>query len=240
MATALLEWSEEWRRSGVIDELSAARFEIDSRLKFAIREPSRPPQVEAVMAVLPQIGTGASPLDRRPALLRETVRDHHPSVAVRRATAERYRALVEREDTQRQPRLRFIEVGYEHQTGRSGRSAQNGVGGRISVEVPFGARERANAGYYQALTRQEQSEERRLVEEQVSRGLEALGVLAEFESRAERWAELEALAGAAERLADRWWRDRLARPAQVASLLDGAFAARDAILDARERAGIAR
>lgn len=233
---ALLEWSEEWRRSGVIDELSAARFEIESRLNFATREPARPPQLEVVLPVLPQIGAGATPLVQTVELLRETVRGHHPSVAVRRAMAERYSALTDREDAQRRPRLRFLEVSYEHQTGGGG---SNGVGGRVAVEVPFGTRERANASHYQALVRQEQSEERRLVEEQVRSGLEALEELADFESRADRWAELEALAGAAERLADRWWQDRLARPAQVAALLDGAFAARGAVLDARERAGMA-
>jgi hypothetical protein len=73
----------------------------------------------------------------------------------------------------------------------------------------------------------------------VRRSLEALGELADFEARAVQWEELQALADAAEQVADRWWRDRLARPSQVAALLDQAFAARSAVLDARERAAIA-
>lgn len=233
---ALLDWSKEWRRSGVIDELSAARFELDSRLKAATREPQRVPRVEVVMPVLPDVGSSPGVLVQALPMLRETVKEHHPSVAVRRAMAERYRALVDREDSQRTPRLRFLEVAYERQTGRGG---SDGVGGRVAVDIPFGARERANANRYEALVRQEQGEERRLVEERVGASLEALTQLSEFEARAHRWSELESLAGAAERLADRWWQERLARPAQVAALLDGAFTARSAVLEARERAGIA-
>jgi hypothetical protein len=233
---ALLAWSEEWRRSGVVDELSAARFKLESRLKSATREPLRAPPVEVVLPVLPEVGRNAGLLVQGLPMLRERVSEHHPSVAVRRAMAERYRALVDREDSQRTPRLRFLEIAYERDTGRGGR---DGVGGRVAVDFPFGARERANANRYEALVRQEQSEERRLIAERVGASLEALGELSQFEARADRWAELESLAGAAERLADRWWRERLARPAQVAGLLDGAFTARSAVLDARERAGIA-
>ena len=129
-----------------------------------------------------------------------------------------------------------MDVSYQYESGSGG---DHGVGGRLAFEVPFGARERASAGRYRALVRQEQSEEQHLVEEQVRRSLEALGELADFEARAEQWQELQALAGAAERIADRWWRDRLARPSQVAALLDEAFAARSAVLDARERAAVA-
>ena len=233
---ALLEWSEEWRSAGTIDELAAARFEIESRIKLATREPVCPPQAEVVMPVLPELGARPRGLVRAPPLLRETVRRHHPSVAVRRATVERYRALSERARSEARPWLRFVDVSYQYESGGGG---DHGAGGQLAFEIPLGARERADAGRYQALVRQEQSEEQRLVEEQVRRSLEALGELADFEARAARWEELEALAGAAERIADRWWRDRLARPAQVAALLDQAFRARSAVLDARERAAIA-
>ncbi len=233
---ALLEWSEEWRSVGTIDELTAARFKLESRVKLATREPPRPPQVEMVMAVLPEVGARAGGLVREAPLLREMVRRHHPSAAVLRATAERYRALSDRAHSEAMPWLRFVDVSYQHESGGGG---SHGGGGQLAFEIPLGARERANAGRYRALVRQEQSEEQRLVEEQVRRSLEALGALADFEARAGRWEELEALAGAAEQIADRWWRARLARPRQVAALLDQAFAARSAVLDAQERAAIA-
>jgi hypothetical protein len=233
---ALLEWNEEGRSAGTIDELAAARFEIESRIKLATREPARPPQVEGVMPVLPEIAARPRGLVQAPRLLRETVRSHHPSAAVRRATAERYRALSDRARSQARPWLKFVDVSYQYESGGGG---DHGGGGRLAFEIPLGARERADAGRYRALVRQEQSEEQRLVEEQVRRSLEALGELADFEARAVQWEELQALADAAEQVADRWWRDRLARPSQVAALLDQAFAARSAVLDARERAAIA-
>jgi hypothetical protein len=233
---ALLEWSEDWRSAGTIDELAAARFEIESRLKLATREPPRPPQVEVVMPVLPEVGARPTGLDRRLPLLRETVRSHHPSAALRRATAERYLALSDRADSQAKPRLKFVEASYRYESGAGG---DHGGGGRLAFEIPFGIQERASAGRYRALVRQEQSEEQRLVEEQVRRSLEALDALADFEARAAQWQELKWLAEAAEQIADRWWQDRLARPAQVAALLDQSFAARSAVLEARERAAIA-
>jgi hypothetical protein len=233
---ASLEWSGEWQRSGVIDELSATRFELERRLKLATREPVRPPQVEVVIPVLPEIEARPLRLVRALPLLRETVRSHHPSVTVRRATAERYRALSNRANSQAKPWLKFVDVSYEHESGGGG---ANGGGARLAFELPLGARERASAGRYQALVRREQSEEQLLVDEQVQSGLQALGELADFESRTEQWQELQQLAGDAEGIAERWWRDRLARPSQVASLLDEAFAARVAVLEARERAAIA-
>ena len=231
---ALLEWSQEWRESGMIDELSAARFEIESRVKLATRQPPRPPAAEVVVPVLPEIEARPSHLVREPSLLRETVRHHHPSVALRLATAERYQALSKRARSRARPWLKFVDVSYEHAA-----SGRDGLGGKLSFEIPLGMRERANAGRYQSLVRQEENEGEYLLEEQVRRSLEALDELADFESRTEQWEELEQLAGSAEETADRWWRERLARPSQVAALLDEAFSARITVLDARERAAVA-
>jgi hypothetical protein len=233
---ALLEWNEEGRSAGTIDELAATRFEIERRIKLATREPARPPQVEVVMAVLPELGAGPAELVQARPLLRETVRRHHPSAAVRRALAEGYRALSERARSEARPWVKFVDVTYQHESGGGG---GHGAGGQLAFEIPLGARERADLGRYRALVRQEQSEEQRLVEEQVLRSLEALGELADFEARGAQWEELKGLALAAEQIADRWWRGRLARPSQVASLYDQALAARSAVLEARERAGIA-
>ena len=44
----------------------------------------------------------------------------------------------------------------------------------------------------------------------------------------------------AEQVADRWRDERLARPSQVENLIDRAYDARDAVLEAREQAGLAR
>jgi hypothetical protein len=164
------------------------------------------------------------------------VRDHHPSVGIRRATAERYRRLAQHARAQRLPGLLFVDLAYEHHTDRS----INGVGGQVAFDIPFGRAENADVRRFNALERQQRSETYAIVEDQVALSLQALSDLHEFEVGAERWLELERLAGLAEQVADRWWKGRLAKPSQVAALLDDAYAARIAVLDARERAASAR
>jgi hypothetical protein len=232
----LLEWNEDWRRSGVIDELSGARFEIDSRTKLATRRPSPIVERARTELQLPAVGIAPTPLDRSLERVRSAVREHHPSVAVHRATADRYRSLAERASARRLPKLRFVDVFYEHQTERS----RDGVGGQVAFEIPFGGESRADVGRYRALARQQRLEADAFVGEQLALSRQALEDLHDFESRAEHWIELEGLAERAEEVADRWWRARLARPSQVAGLLDDAFAARIAVLEARERAAAAR
>jgi len=70
--------------------------------------------------------------------------------------------------------------------------------------------------------------------------VQALQTLRSFEQRAPGLLELLVLANGAEAVADRWWESKLARPSEVAGLLDEAFSARRAVLSAREEAGVAR
>ncbi len=231
---ALLVWNTDWRSAGTIDELRGARFDLERRVKLASWEPGPVQTPKQVVAALPEIGEGTGVLVRDAELLRATVRRHHPSVALRRASAQRYRALAQRARARSQPWIKFVDVTYEHRSDKS----ENGVGGRLAFEIPLGG-ERANVGRYEALIRQESGEARGFVEEQMTRSLQALEELHAFESRSQRWRDLLRLADEAEEIADRWWRERLARPADVAALLDGAFTARSAVLEARERAGSA-
>ena len=234
---ALLEWSEDWRSAGTIDELAAARFEIESRIKLATREPARPPQVEVVMPVLPEIGARPTGLVRARPLLRETVRSHHPSAAVRRATAERYRALSDRADSEARPWLKFVDVSYQYESGGGGEPrSRRPAGLRDSPRARASGPTRAAIGRSFARSRAKSST--------WWRSRYAAAWRPSASSPTSRPApssgrSCEALARAAEQIADRWWRDRLARPSQVAALLDQAFAARSAVLDARERAAIA-
>ena len=109
----------------------------------------------------------------------------------------------------------------------------------MAFEVPFGGEARAEIRRFEALGRQQRSEANALVEDQILLSLQALNDVHDFESRADQWRELERLAAQAEQLADRWWQARLARPAQVAALLDDAYDARVAVLEAREGAASA-
>jgi len=78
------------------------------------------------------------------------------------------------------------------------------------------------------------------VDEQMLRGRFALESLHAFEARTDRLLDLLALANEAEAVADRWWRSKRGRPSQIAGLVDDAFTARRAVLEAREEAGLAR
>lgn len=229
---ALLAWNDDWRRAGTIDELRGARFELESRIRLASWEPAVIPLPERIVTALPGIDSPEGALVRDPDLVQDTVRRHHPSVAVRRATAERYRALAERARARNQPRLKFLDVSYEHRSDDD----DDGVGGQLAFEIPLGG-ERANASRYEALIRREDGQAQGIVGEQVTRSLRALDDLHAFEARSESWQNLLRLADEAEDIADRWWQSRIARPGDVAALLDDAFRARSTVLDARERAG---
>lgn len=236
----LLDWNENWRESGVIDELSGTRFELDSRVKLATRQPLPIAEHAPISMPLPEIGAGVGELVRDSEYLRATVRSHHPSARVHRATADRYLRLAERARARGLPGLRFVDVSYRHRTQHHATGSRDGVGGQVAFEIPFGGGSRAEIARFDALVRKQRFEGNALVEEQMSLSLQALSDIHDFEARADQWRELEELAADADQVADRWWKSRLARPAQVASLLDEAYAARIAVLEARERAANAR
>jgi hypothetical protein len=231
----LLDWNDDWRESGVVDELSGARFELDSRVKLATRRPTpiaQPPHPEIQ---LPEIGAAGGELVRSAEHLQAAVREHHPSVGLHEAMAARYWRLIDRARARRLPALRFVDLSYAHRSN----GHRDGVGGQLAFDIPFGGEQRAEIGRYEALSRQQRSEANALVADQISLSLQALNDVHDFESRAEQWRELERLAARAERVADRWWKGRHAKPTQVAALLDDAYAARIAVLEARERAASA-
>jgi hypothetical protein len=242
----LLAFNEEVERSGVINEVEASRFELSSRLRLTTRQPTFAPLPVAGAAALPSLDSPDGSLVRSEATLREAVIGHHPSVALHRATAVRYEALAARARSRNQPWIKFVDLSYEHRSGESGppsdpdTHSRNGGGGRIAFTIPFGGTQKANSLRYSALVREQQGEAAARVEEQVLRGTQALQLLHDFEQRAERLRELVALADGAEEIADRWWESKLAKPSQVAALIDEAFAARSAVLNAREEAGVAR
>lgn len=243
---SLLAYNDEGRRSGLISEIDASRFELSSRLRLATREPMPAPPQEARAAALPLLLPSDPPLDRSDTTLMQAVRRHHPSVALHHATAARYEAMAGRARSRGRPWVKFVELRYEHQTGESNGPGRpndpsvNGGGARVSFTVPFGGDASAEARRYSALVREQRSEAEALVADRTRGAALALEELHAFEARVAGLRELLNLADEADAIADRWWRSKLASPNQIANLLDEAFAARSAVLDARERAGIAR
>jgi hypothetical protein len=232
----LIAWNDDLRAAGMQNELEAVRFALGSKLDLERRSPGPVSALPVVLPLLPLLAPDAAPLDRAPAVLRETVLRHNPGAEVQRALEERYDALARRQDARRIPSLKFVDVGFEPRP-RDGDERE--VAARVAIEIPFGIKPRAEASRYRAMARSAANTQRLLVDERIEQSEAALLVIADFESRAERWLDVIALANSAEVVADRWQSSRNARPKQVATLLDDVYRARSAVLEARERAGIA-
>jgi hypothetical protein len=233
----LLEWNQEWLRSGRQSERTGTQFDLEGRIKLVAREPGPPPESGVATDALPPVERGPGALVTSEELLLETVRRQHPSVAVYRAVAARYQALSARSESTGRPSLKFVDFDYMPVAAGNDDHA---FGAQLAFEIPFGIESRADTSRYRALQRSEALEGERLVQEQVRRSLFALRKFEHFEANTHRWQELLELARDAEQVADRWRDERLARPSQVENLIDRAYDARGAVLEARERAGLAR
>jgi hypothetical protein len=234
----LLEWNEEWRRSGIQSERPATQFEIEGRIKLVSRRPGPPPEPSAATDLLPPVGRGQGTLAKSPELLGELVRTHHPSPAVHQAIAGRYQALSDRAKSSGRPWFEFVDLDYARVFGNDG--DENEFGGQLAFNIPFGIESRADASRFRALGRSEALEGERLIQEQTRQSQVALKEFRYFEANTEQWEELLELARSAEEVADRWGEQRLARPNQLENLIDRAYDARVTVLAARERAGLAR
>ena len=232
----LFDWNEQWRSSGLINELNAAGFELESKTQLAIRKPAPIRVPDQVLGELPSIGHAEGSLIRDGNVLRETVSRHHPSIAVRRASADRYRALANQAQARRLPWLRFVDLSYERGSKGTG---ENEFGGQLAFTVPVGSSQSGAASRYRHLASQESSEATARLNDRFERTSDALLEIQSFEFGKEHLRELADLATRAEMIADRWRQSRLAKPSAVAALLDRALSARTAIVDARERAAVA-
>lgn len=239
---ALLDWNDELRAAGTLDEVRLSRFELASQVRLATRDPHAIPspmtQLESdrVLDALPALAVGLDPLSADSESVRERLLRHQPEVGVHRANQERLAALARSEDLKRMPSLRFLDFGFEP-VAFPGDSRQWSAG--VSVDVPFGREARAGVRRYEALARAERDWERALVEERLQQATLALAELNVFRERSSRWLELAALSDAAEAVADRWWKNRFSDPIEISDLVDTVYSTRTAILDARERAGLA-
>jgi hypothetical protein len=233
----LLEWNEEWRRSGIQSERRATQFQIEGRIKLVSRKPGPPPEPSAASDPLPPLGRGQGTLLTSAELLLDLVRTQHPSPALHRAIAASYEALSTRAQTAARPWFEFVDLDYERIFGNQSR---NDIGGQLAFRIPFGVESRADASRFRALGRSETLEGEGLIQDQMRQSLFALKEFQYYESNTEEWQELLELARSAEQVADRWGEERLARPSQLETLIDRAYDARVAVLGARERAGLAR
>jgi hypothetical protein len=239
---ALLEWNEELGRAGLLDEVRVRRFDLASRVRLATRDPNSIPSPLALLGsdrivdVLPEPSSKAPLLRSDRESLHEHLMSHQPTVGVHRASRKRLEALAQTESAKRLPSLRFVDFGFEPVVSPG---QTRSWAARVAVDVPFGRAASATRKQYEALARAEVSDEREVVARRVDEAWWAISEINAFRREGQRWLDLAALADSAEELADRWWQDRLTNPGEIANLLDSVYSARLAVLDARERAGLA-
>ncbi len=232
---SVLEWNDQCKTAGTIDELRAHRLRLEGASRLAQREP-RPVEGTANDEFpLPTVSAPVAPLRLDTAVVLERVLRHQPAVAARRATKRRYEAFAERANRRRWPWFGFVEVRYE----LAAQNTFSNVTGQVAFEVPFGVEHRAEARRYEALSRSEAFEAEALEHVLGRQALIALRELSFYEERADRLRSLFEDSGAARQLAERWLVERNGEPAQVAQLIDEAFRAHDSVVEARRRAGLA-
>ncbi|MFT4572413.1 MAG: hypothetical protein ACI8TX_000835 [Hyphomicrobiaceae bacterium] len=234
----LLRWSNDLAAAGQIDDVKAARFALASEVDLRARAP-RPIAGTAAsqpQTVLPNLIPTARFLDRSLQLVREQLLQYQPAMNIHSAIGQRYEALARRQDALGWPSLKFIDFSVEPVV-RSGEDREYGA--RVAVEIPLGNLERSRARSYRAMARSETHEGLTQLNDRIATAFEALTFVDEFERSAPQWMEIVQHAQDAEELSDRWWRGRLAQPDAIARLLDEVFAARNAALNTRRRAGIA-
>jgi hypothetical protein len=233
---SLLRWNQDWRESGRLSELDAARLDLTSRIRLARREPGPAPPPGGEPAALPSIEPPPAFLDTSPEQVAEAIRRGHPGQEVHRASAAHLQALAKRAETRDRPSLDFIDLSYEAITQQ--RRDDHEVAAQVAIEIPIGDRRNAQAEQLVALSRAQELDARHLFLQSMAQAQRALLQIDHFERSAARWRELRDLADEAEALTDRWWESRLVGPAGVASLLDRVYSARVAVTDAREDAAL--
>jgi hypothetical protein len=234
---ALLAWNEQMQRSGAIDRAGAAAFALEQRVEIAAREPLAISEEAEYGRALPTLEATAGRLVRRRELVHQLVSSHNPSVSVHRAMAERHRRQSQEAHSARLPSLRFVDVFYDVYDSNSD---DTNVGGQVAVSIPFGRESRAKVGRYRALDRSQSNVERSEVLQRTEEAVRALAAIDHFETNLDRWEEISLLAEEVSASAQLRLDQRFERPSRVERLLDRAYAARTAVLDAREEWGVAR
>lgn len=237
---ALLEWNQEMRTAGLLDEVGAERFELSTHVSLARSIPAPPAPDSALdsaarqIAVLPTPSSSDLQLNPSVNIIREQLLLNHPGIGVHRARGKNFEALARRERTERYPTLRFVEFGFEP-SAYPGDKRQYDA--QIAFEIPFGRSAAASESRFRALAHGQRSAERALIERSIRKTQVAVEAINQFRRRGPHWLTLLGQADAAEEIADGRLEDRIASPKAITKLLDEIYDARMAVLQARERAG---
>jgi len=239
---ALLDWNEQLRRAGLVDEIQWSRFRLASQVKLAKRAPSGSLKLietygpDQVVNVLPPVQEGLALLEDSEETLRDRLSKHQPALDVLRARELRYEAMARGASLARLPSIRFVDFGFEPVVS-AGEDREYTA--RVAFDVPFGRESKARTRRYRALARAEANGQRTVLDEQVRAALVAIDEINRFRERAKYWEDLTKLADASEKVAARWWKEKRSDPQEISGLLDTVFSARNEVLGAREKAGVA-
>ncbi|MBT5812814.1 MAG: hypothetical protein HOI15_00445 [Opitutales bacterium] len=237
---SLLKWNEELRQSGSVNEMDWSVFKLSNRIRLenrSVPETDVPLAVfglEQPFGVLPTIDHDGSLLDSSFGVLREKVLVYQPEVEVHKAKEERYQAMAKGEAMKRLPSIRFVDFGFEP-VPYPGQEREYSA--RVAFEIPFGREAGARKKRYEALARAEVNGQRMVLDDQVKTAKVAIDEVNVFRAKAQDWKDLLQLADATEKVAADWWRNRRAKPEEIAKLLDTVYSARVTVLQARKRAG---
>ncbi len=239
---ALIDWNEDLRGAGLVDEVQWSRFKLQTSVRLSRREISETQYslslygLERALNILPSLEGGLTLLDDDLGSLRERLENHQPEIEAHRAKQQHYEAMARGESMKRLPSVRFVDFGFEP-IPDAGKERQYAA--RVAFDIPFGREAGAKRRRYQALARAEVNDQRRVLDERVREAQTAIEEINVFRGRAEDWRALLAMAEASEQVAARWWRERRADPGEIAKLLDTVYSARMTVLKARARAGAA-
>lgn len=232
----VLEWNTQCRAASTINELSAERLRLAVSSRLAERRP-QPVDGEASVAYpLPEIAAPPRHLNVEPLVVVELIHAHAPMTKRLQASSKRYAALAQRANRRRLPWLDFVAVTYELLPDND----IGGLTGEVALEIPFGIDQRAESRRYGALKRSAEFEVEAVEQEQAERALVALRQLVSFEELSEQLMALDEASDGGVEVAARYLTERQGDPSAVAGLLDSAYEAREAVVEARYQAGMAR
>jgi hypothetical protein len=232
-ATQALAWAEALKGAGEVERsvaldtlLSVRRALVERALHTVLQGPA-----EGLGELPDVLAEPGAPLDLSRDSAFAQIAAAHPEVLSHASAAERYRAEALAEKRARLPWLEFVQVDQD-----TGRDFVRGLSARAAIGMPLddGAKGRAaRATHFAEAERHEADATAQLL---TDAALAALAELHDVEARAKDHRALLETATAAEAVAKQLVTERRGLPAKAVSLLDAAADAKEAVLEAQERA----
>lgn len=231
----LLQLVSRQLENGLLTESEALRVQVDAQTKLLSKEPLPPVYRGFEPVALPELDAEQPPLAVDPETVRKLIRQHHPEPEVHESSSRYSAALAEKESAAALPWLKNLRLSYD----LPGETSGGRYGGRVALNFPFGGSERSKAAQHQGESAAEAYLAAAKVSELSLNALKALEELRFLESRAPRWHALIQLAELSEAAVKKALSRGQESPSHLVSHLADAQSARQAYINARQRAGLA-